>query len=115
MILTGVQRSWREKAQALGRALAEDASAADVVIGAARAGLLDAQEDLVAAAIAVEALACESAAAGMALALHAPLRCWRHPTFGTARWSAADDERSAAVGCAARSSARFRFPPKMCR
>jgi hypothetical protein len=39
-------------------------------IGAARAGLLDPHADLVAAALAVEALACESAAAGMALALH---------------------------------------------
>src|SRR5258708_1806837 len=68
--LTDAHRAWREKAQALGRALAEDASAADVVIGAARAGLFDPQGDLVAAAIAVEALACESPAAGMALALH---------------------------------------------
>ena len=68
--LTVVQRSWREKAQSLGRELAEDAAAADVVIRAARAGLLDPQADLVAAAIAVEALAFESAAAGMALALH---------------------------------------------
>ena len=68
--LTDVQRSWREKAQALGRALPDDAAAADVVMGAARAGLLDPQADLVAAALAVEALACESAAAGMALALH---------------------------------------------
>jgi len=68
--LTDVQRSWREKAQALGRALPDDAAAADVVMGAARAGLLDPQADLVAAAVAVEALASESAAAGMALALH---------------------------------------------
>ncbi len=68
--LSDVQRSWREKAQSLGRELSVDAAAADVVMGAARAGLLDPQADLVAAAIAVEALACESAAAGMALALH---------------------------------------------
>jgi alkylation response protein AidB-like acyl-CoA dehydrogenase len=68
--LSDVQRSWREKAQSLGRELSADATAADVVIGAARAGLLDPQADLVAAALAVEALACESAAAGMALALH---------------------------------------------
>ena len=68
--LTDVQRSWREKAQSLGRELADDAAAADVVTGAARVGLLDPQADLVAAALAVEALACESAAAGMVLALH---------------------------------------------
>jgi len=68
--LSDVQRSWREKARSLGRELSADAAAADVVMGAARAGLLDPQADLVAAALAVEALACESAAAGMALALH---------------------------------------------
>ena len=67
---TDVQRSWREKAQALGRELAEDAAAADVVMGAARVGLIDPRADLIAAALAVEALACESAAAGMTLALH---------------------------------------------
>jgi hypothetical protein len=37
-------------------------------MGAARVGLIDPQADLVAAALAVEALACESAAAGMTLA-----------------------------------------------
>jgi alkylation response protein AidB-like acyl-CoA dehydrogenase len=68
--LSDVQRSWREKAQSLGVGLADAAAAADVVAGAARAGLLDPQADLVAAALAVEALAVESAAAGMALALH---------------------------------------------
>ncbi len=68
--LSDVQRSWREKAQSLGRGLSHDAAAAEVVAGAARVGLLDPQADLVAAALAVEALACESAAAGMALALH---------------------------------------------
>jgi alkylation response protein AidB-like acyl-CoA dehydrogenase len=67
---TEVQRSWRDKAQALGRELAADAVAADVVMGAARVGLIDPQADLIAAALAVEVLACESAAAGMALALH---------------------------------------------
>ena len=67
---TEVQRSWRDKAQALGRELAADAVAADVVRGAARVGLIDPQADLIAAALAVEVLACESAAAGMALALH---------------------------------------------
>ena len=68
--LTDVQRAWRDKASSLGRELPDDAAAADVVMGAARVGLIDPQADLVAAALAVEALACESAAAGLALALH---------------------------------------------
>jgi len=67
---TEVQRSWREKAKALGRELAEDATAADVVTGAARVGIIDPEVDLLAAALAVEALAGESPAAAMTLALH---------------------------------------------
>jgi alkylation response protein AidB-like acyl-CoA dehydrogenase len=39
-------------------------------MGAARVGLIDPAADLIAASLAVEALACESAAAGMTLALH---------------------------------------------
>src|SRR4030095_9370098 len=67
---TEVQRSWREKAKALGRELAEDAAAADVVMGAARVGIIDPQGDLLAAGPGVEALAGESPAAAMTLALH---------------------------------------------
>jgi alkylation response protein AidB-like acyl-CoA dehydrogenase len=67
---TDVQHSWREKAKTLGRELDEDAAAADVVMGAARVGVIDPQVDLLAAALAVEALGCESPAAGMTLALH---------------------------------------------
>ncbi|HEU5254903.1 MAG TPA: acyl-CoA dehydrogenase family protein, partial [Vicinamibacterales bacterium] len=47
-----------------------DAAAADVVMGAARVGIIDPEVDLLAAALAVEALAGESPAAGMTLALH---------------------------------------------
>ena len=61
---TEVQRSWREKAKAMGGALAEDAAAGDVIMAAARVGLIDPGADLLAAALAVEALAGESAAAG---------------------------------------------------
>jgi alkylation response protein AidB-like acyl-CoA dehydrogenase len=68
--LTEVQRSWREKARAFGPELAEDATAPDVIMGAARVGLIDANADLVAASLAVEALSCASAPAGMTLALH---------------------------------------------
>ena len=67
---TDIQRSWRDKAQSLASDLADDAAAADVVAGAARVGLLDPRIDLLAAAVAIEALAYESATAGMALALH---------------------------------------------
>src|SRR5882672_10730123 len=67
---TDVQRSWHDKAQGLGRELADGASAGDVIMGAARVGLVDPRADLIAVALAVEALACESAAAGMVLALH---------------------------------------------
>jgi alkylation response protein AidB-like acyl-CoA dehydrogenase len=67
---TDVQASWREKARALGRELTDETVAADVVMGAARVGLIDPEADLIAASLAVEALACESAAAGMTLALH---------------------------------------------
>jgi len=69
--LTDVQRSWREKAHSLGTDLPPDATAADVVMGAARVGLLDPQADLLAASTASEALAYDSAAAGVSYALHA--------------------------------------------
>jgi acyl-CoA dehydrogenase len=67
---TDVQRAWREKGSALGCELAEHAAAGDIVTGAARVGIIDPQADLLAAALAVETLACESPAAGMTLALH---------------------------------------------
>lgn len=67
---TDVQRSWSARAKALGRELAENAAAGDVIMGAARVGLIDPEADLIAASLAVEALASESAAAGMTLALH---------------------------------------------
>ena len=69
-----VQRAWREK----GRSLAEDLTgahaSADVVMGAARVGLLDPHADVLAATLAVEALAYGSASAGVTLALHAGVR-----------------------------------------
>ena len=63
---TDVQRAWREKGSALGRELSEDAAAGDVVMGAARVGILDSGGDLLAAALAVEALACEASTLGRA-------------------------------------------------
>ena len=68
--LSDVQQSWRQKAEELGREVTEDSAAADVIMGAARLGLVDPRVDLLSAAVAVEALASESAAAAIALALH---------------------------------------------
>jgi alkylation response protein AidB-like acyl-CoA dehydrogenase len=68
--LSDVQQAWRDKAAALGRELAADATAADVVLGSARVGLLDAGVDPLAVVVAVDALATEAPAAASALALH---------------------------------------------
>ena len=68
--LTDVQRAWRDNAAGLGGDVAGDPAAATVVAGAARAGLLDPAADFLAATVATEALASESAAAGVIYALH---------------------------------------------
>ena len=68
--LSDVQQAWKAKGETLGKELAEDAAAADVIMGAARVGLIDPRVDLLAAAVAVEALATESSAAAIAFALH---------------------------------------------
>lgn len=68
--LTDVQRSWRDKAHALAADLPQNATAADVVMGAARVGLLDPHGDLLSTSLAVETLAYDAAAAGVSLALH---------------------------------------------
>ena len=68
--LSEVQQAWQAKGESLGKDLVEDAAAADVIMGAARVGLIDPRVDLLSAAVAVEALATESSAAAIALALH---------------------------------------------
>lgn len=68
--LTDVQLAWRAKAQAFARDLSLHAAAADIVAGAAHAGLVDSSADLLAAVVAVEAVAWESAGAAIALAIH---------------------------------------------
>ena len=68
--LGDVQASWKSKGEALGRELGLDAAAADAVMGAARAGLLERRADLLAIAAAVEAAAHGSASAAMAVAMH---------------------------------------------
>ena len=68
--LSDLQQSWKQKADALGRELTENSAAADVIMGAARFGLIDPRGDLLSAAVGVETLASESASAGIAFALH---------------------------------------------
>jgi alkylation response protein AidB-like acyl-CoA dehydrogenase len=68
--LTDVQAAWKGKGAALGKDLPVDAAAGDVVMGAARLGLLDPNVDLLALAVAVEALAFESPSSAIAFALH---------------------------------------------
>jgi alkylation response protein AidB-like acyl-CoA dehydrogenase len=68
--LDEVQLSWQEKGRSLGRELPWDAAAADVVMGAARVGLLAPGAELLSIVLAVEAIAHESASSAIALALH---------------------------------------------
>ncbi len=68
--LSDVQLAWKSKAASLGRELPATAASADVIAAAFRAGLIDPNIDLLSAAVAVEALACESAGAALAFALH---------------------------------------------
>jgi alkylation response protein AidB-like acyl-CoA dehydrogenase len=68
--LSDVQAAWQAKGAALGGDVAQDPAAAGVIVGAARHGLLDPQADLIAVAVAVEAMAAESPAAAVIFALH---------------------------------------------
>ncbi len=68
--LSDVQLAWQSKADSLGRDLPPTAASSDVIAAAARVGLIDPQIDLLTAALAIEALAGESAGAALALALH---------------------------------------------
>ena len=68
--LTDVQKSWQQKGASLGRELADDPSAARVVMAASRVGLLDPEAQLLAVALAVEAMAHESSASAVVFALH---------------------------------------------
>jgi len=68
--LTDLQVAHRDHGRLLGQSLSLDWSAAEVVASASRLGLTGDGIDLGATAVAIEALACESAAASMVLALH---------------------------------------------
>jgi alkylation response protein AidB-like acyl-CoA dehydrogenase len=97
--LSDVQLVWQSKARSLGQGLATDASASDVIRAAAAAGLIESRPDHLAAAIAVEALAYESSAAGVSLALHTGVTAGLH---GDNRFS--DLDRGDVVGAIALSS-----------
>jgi alkylation response protein AidB-like acyl-CoA dehydrogenase len=64
------QQQWRERGAALGASLAGTEGAAGIVAAAGRVGLLEPQDDLLAAVVALDAFAAEHASAAMALALH---------------------------------------------
>src|SRR5262245_27716797 len=68
--LSAQQHDWQRKAQSLARELSPDAAATDIVADAVRAGLVNVPIDLLAAVVAVEAVAWESAGAAIALAIH---------------------------------------------
>jgi alkylation response protein AidB-like acyl-CoA dehydrogenase len=94
--LSDVQQSWKARATSLGHDLPAAAPASDVIMGAARVGLIDPNIDLLAAVVAVEALACESAGAALAFALHSSIVL---STAGDDRFTAlARGETVAAVG-----------------
>jgi alkylation response protein AidB-like acyl-CoA dehydrogenase len=84
--LTDLQASWKSKGEELGGELPLDASPGEVVMGAARVGLLDARADLVSIAAAVESVAYRSASAGVAIALHTVVAsaCAEHSAFADA-------------------------------
>jgi alkylation response protein AidB-like acyl-CoA dehydrogenase len=68
--LSDRQLDWQRKAQTLGREIGDHADAAHAVAAAARASLIDPRADLLSLAVAVEAVAWESAGPAIALALH---------------------------------------------
>src|SRR6478735_376204 len=91
-----VQRAWKSTAASLGRELPATAASADVIAAAVHAGLIDPRIDLLSAAVAVEALACESASAAVTLALQTSIVL---AVAGDDRWTAlARGEIVAAVG-----------------
>jgi alkylation response protein AidB-like acyl-CoA dehydrogenase len=97
--LSDTQLAWQSKARSLGQGLAADAAARDVIRAADAAGLIESRPDLLAAAVAVEALAYASSAAGVSLALHTGVTAGLH---GDNRFS--DLARGEVVGAIALSS-----------
>jgi len=73
--LSDVQRTWQSKAQQFAREMPGGTEATTVVARAARAGLVDRKVDLFSAAVAIEAVASESAVAAITLAMHTSVVC----------------------------------------
>ncbi|HEU4689989.1 MAG TPA: hypothetical protein VFS23_16565, partial [Vicinamibacterales bacterium] len=67
--LSPAQLDWQSRARRLGKELAADAAAGEVIRSAAAAGLLSDTFDPLAAVVAVEALSYESSSSGVSLAL----------------------------------------------
>jgi alkylation response protein AidB-like acyl-CoA dehydrogenase len=97
--LSAAQLDWQSKARRLGKELAADTPAGEVIRAAAAAGLSSDSFDPLAAAVAVEALAYESSSAGVSLALHVGVTAGLQ---GDKRF--ADLGRGEAVGAIALSS-----------
>lgn len=97
--------SARDAARRLGAELDADADAGTVIAGAAAAGLLAPRTDLLTAALAVEALACQVPSAGVAFALHMSVLPPSDTTAAHGLLEAADRLRSGGVvGAVALSS-----------
>src|SRR5262245_24319787 len=73
--LTDSDRAWQSKAQQFAREMPGGNDATPVVARAARAGLIDRKVDLLSAALAIEAVARESAVAAITLAMHTSVVC----------------------------------------
>ncbi len=97
--LSPAQLDWQSRARRLGKELAADAPAGEVIRSAAAAGLLSDTFDPLAAAVAVEALSYESSSSGVSLALHTGVTAGLQ---GDRRF--ADLARGEAVGAIALSS-----------
>ncbi|HEY7186453.1 MAG TPA: acyl-CoA dehydrogenase family protein [Vicinamibacterales bacterium] len=73
--LSATQRTWQSNAQQFAREMPGSNDATAVVPRAARAGLIDRQIDLLSAALAIEAVAWESAVSAVTLAMHTSVVC----------------------------------------
>jgi alkylation response protein AidB-like acyl-CoA dehydrogenase len=73
--LSATQRTWQSNAQGFAREMPGGNDAATVVARAVRAGLVDRKVDLLSSAVAIEAVAWESAVAAIALAMHTSVVC----------------------------------------
>jgi alkylation response protein AidB-like acyl-CoA dehydrogenase len=102
--LADSQHQRQERAQAFARDLPPQATATEIVSAAVRASLVDAQADLLTAAVVVEAVAWESAGAAVALAMHSGVTMG----LGTSEANAALT-RGEAVGAIALSSDEVPF------